>query len=182
MGDPLSAVDAHVGQHILGHAICGLLQDKCRVLVTHQLHVLHRADRIVWMKDGSIHKIATFPELIDGDLEFQKLMQSSSRKQGKTTELKEVAAEAKSNTISPAKLSNTVVLMQEEERERGSAGLSAYLAFVRASGTSSTSLLCFSFWLWRKVLTFSRACGFPGGPRNNLSTSVLHNILVYTRR
>jgi ABC-type multidrug transport system fused ATPase/permease subunit len=134
MDDPLSAVDAHVGQHILDHAICGLLRDKCRVLVTHQLHVLHRADRIVWMKDGSIHKIATFPELMNDDLEFQKLMQTSSHKHEKTTE-PEVAAEAQGKTISPPKLSNTVALMQEEERARGSVGLSAYVAFVRASGT-----------------------------------------------
>lgn len=135
MDDPLSAVDAHVGQHILDHAICGLLRDKCRVLVTHQLHVLHRADRIVWMKDGSIHKIATFPELMKGDLEFQNLMQTSSHKQAKTTEPQGVAAEAQNKTSSPAKPSNTVALMQEEERARGSVGLSAYVAFVRASGT-----------------------------------------------
>jgi len=135
MDDPLSAVDAHVGQHILDHAICGLLRDKCRVLVTHQLHVLHRADRIVWMKDGSIHKIATFPELMNDDLEFQKLMQSSSHKQAKTTEPKEVTAEAQNKAINPAKPSNTVALMQEEERARGSVGLFAYVAFVRASGT-----------------------------------------------
>ncbi|KAK3104315.1 ATP-binding cassette transporter yor1, partial [Teratosphaeriaceae sp. CCFEE 6253] len=51
MDDPLSAVDAHVGRHIMDNAICGLMRDKCRVLATHQLHVLHRVDRIVWMKE-----------------------------------------------------------------------------------------------------------------------------------
>jgi ABC-type transport system involved in cytochrome bd biosynthesis fused ATPase/permease subunit len=76
MDDPLSAVDAHVGRHIMDNAICGLLRDKCRVLATHQLHVLHRVDRIVWMKDGGIHKVATFRELMDGDAEFQKLMET----------------------------------------------------------------------------------------------------------
>ena len=134
MDDSLSAVDAHVGQHILDHAICGLLRDKCRVLVTHQLHVLHRTDRIVWMKDGGIHKIAKFRELMSDDAEFQKLMQSSSYKQEKT-EAKEVTVEEQSKAITSVKPSNTVALMQEEERATGSLGLSVYATFVRASGT-----------------------------------------------
>jgi ABC-type multidrug transport system fused ATPase/permease subunit len=71
MDDPLSAVDAHVGRHIMDNAICGLLRDKCRVLATHQLHVLHRVDRIVWMKDGGIHKVATFRELMMGMPNFR---------------------------------------------------------------------------------------------------------------
>ncbi|KAF5850404.1 hypothetical protein GGP41_002612 [Bipolaris sorokiniana] len=50
MDDPLSAVDAHVGRHIMDNAICGLLKDKCRILATHQLHVLSRCDRIIWKK------------------------------------------------------------------------------------------------------------------------------------
>jgi ABC-type bacteriocin/lantibiotic exporter with double-glycine peptidase domain len=87
------------------------------------------------MKDARIHKIATFPDLMNDDLEFQNLMQTSSHKQAKTTEPQEVAAEAQNKAIGPAKPSNTVALMQEEERARGSVGLSAYMAFVRASGT-----------------------------------------------
>lgn len=39
LDDPLSAVDAHVGRHLFDRCICGLLKDKTRVLVTHQLQV-----------------------------------------------------------------------------------------------------------------------------------------------
>lgn len=39
LDDPLSAVDAHVGRHLFDTCICGLLQDRTRVLVTHQLQV-----------------------------------------------------------------------------------------------------------------------------------------------
>ena len=134
MDDPLSAVDTHVGQHILDHAICGLLRDKCRILVTHQLHVLHRADRIIWMKDGCIHKIATFPDLMSGDLEFQKIMETN-HKQVEKTQLNEVKVKVENKTTSPAILSTPHDLMQEEERARGSVGLSTYMAFVKASGT-----------------------------------------------
>ena len=40
LDDPLSAVDAHVGRHLLDSCVCGLLASTTRVLVTHQLHAL----------------------------------------------------------------------------------------------------------------------------------------------
>ncbi len=40
LDDPLSAVDAHVGRHLLDSCIGGLLKGATRVLVTHQLHAL----------------------------------------------------------------------------------------------------------------------------------------------
>ena len=43
LDDPLSAVDAHVGRHLLDSCICGLLAKSTRVLVTHQLHALTAA-------------------------------------------------------------------------------------------------------------------------------------------
>ena len=36
---PYRAVDAHVGRHLFDECICGLLRDKTRILVTHQLQV-----------------------------------------------------------------------------------------------------------------------------------------------
>ena len=47
LDDPLSAVDPHVGRHLFDKAIRGLLKDKCRILVTHQLHIINKADRVV---------------------------------------------------------------------------------------------------------------------------------------
>ena len=43
LDDPLSAVDAHVGRHLLDSCIGGLLAESTRVLVTHQLHALTAA-------------------------------------------------------------------------------------------------------------------------------------------
>ena len=39
MDDPLSAVDAHVGQHIFKHCIKGALWNKTILFATHQLQV-----------------------------------------------------------------------------------------------------------------------------------------------
>jgi ATP-binding cassette, subfamily C (CFTR/MRP), member 1 len=40
LDDPLSAVDAHVGDHLFHEAVCGVLKRHTRVLVTHQLQFL----------------------------------------------------------------------------------------------------------------------------------------------
>ena len=56
MDDPLSAVDAHVGRHLVDEAIKGFLRDKIRILVTHQLQHLKNVDKILVLKDVSIAK------------------------------------------------------------------------------------------------------------------------------
>ncbi|EXL72177.1 hypothetical protein FOPG_12224 [Fusarium oxysporum f. sp. conglutinans race 2 54008] len=74
LDDPLSAVDAHVGTHILIEVICGLLKDKCRSLATHHLHLLSRLDRIIWMVDGRIEAIGTYEELAESHPAFASLV------------------------------------------------------------------------------------------------------------
>uniref|UniRef100_A0A8C4Z9S7 Uncharacterized protein n=1 Tax=Gadus morhua TaxID=8049 RepID=A0A8C4Z9S7_GADMO len=50
LDDPLSAVDAEVGRHLFEKCICGILKDKPRILVTHQLQYLKAADQILVLK------------------------------------------------------------------------------------------------------------------------------------
>lgn len=52
LDDPLSAVDAHVGKHLFDKCICGILSNKTRILVTHQLQHLHRVDTLVLLDHG----------------------------------------------------------------------------------------------------------------------------------
>lgn len=47
LDDPLSAVDTHVGKHLFEECIMGFLGSKTRILVTHQLQFLKRADLII---------------------------------------------------------------------------------------------------------------------------------------
>ena len=74
LDSPLSAVDAHVGKHILENAIVSLLKNKLRILVTHQLEILHRCDRIIWVDDGSLRAIDTFSNLMTHDEAFAKMV------------------------------------------------------------------------------------------------------------
>ena len=58
LDDPLSAVDVHVGKHLMERCICGpLLKNKTRILVTHQTQFLSACDSIIVMENGKITKI-----------------------------------------------------------------------------------------------------------------------------
>ena len=140
MDDPLSAVDAHVGKHLFDKAICGLLRDKCRLLATHQLHVLEKVDRVVWMEDGQIQAVGTFPELMDGNPAFAEMMSEISTEKvedsGKVGESEESdgieeggGQEQKGGPVQGK------ALMQVEERSIKSVPWKVYEAYIKASGT-----------------------------------------------
>ncbi|KAL8702682.1 MAG: hypothetical protein Q9201_004143 [Fulgogasparrea decipioides] len=136
MDDPLSAVDAHVGRHIFDHAICGLLKDKCRILATHQLHVLNRCDRIIWMQEGRIETIDTFDNLINTNEDFQKMMASTAQEEKQDDEVDGDEVEDEKKDAKKRKVSKRgAALMQQEERAVRSVSWSVYDAYIRASGS-----------------------------------------------
>ncbi|KAJ3208336.1 Multidrug resistance-associated protein 4 [Dinochytrium kinnereticum] len=54
LDDPLSAVDAKVGRHIFDKCINGLLRNKCRVLVTHQLQYVIDCNSVILLDNGKM--------------------------------------------------------------------------------------------------------------------------------
>uniref|UniRef100_A0A3P9IN76 ABC-type glutathione-S-conjugate transporter n=1 Tax=Oryzias latipes TaxID=8090 RepID=A0A3P9IN76_ORYLA len=66
LDDPLSAVDAHVGQHIFDKVIGpkGVLKDRTRILVTHGMSFLPQADLILVLIDGEITESGSYQELL----------------------------------------------------------------------------------------------------------------------
>ena len=136
MDDPLSAVDAHVGRHILDNAICGLLKNKCRILATHQLWVLNRCDRIVWMEDGHIEAVGRYDDLIANHIGFQKLMSNTAVEEKKEDEdnVNEDELEDEKKDAKKTKKKKTHGLMTAEERAVASVGWDVYAAYVKAAG------------------------------------------------
>jgi ABC-type multidrug transport system fused ATPase/permease subunit len=134
MDDPLSAVDAHVGRHIFDNAIMGLLKDKCRILATHQLWVLSRCDRIVWMEGGKIQAIDTFDNLMRDNKGFQELMETTAVEEKDDSE-KQVVTTTEQSKEQQKKNKKGAALMQQEERSVSSVPWSVYGAYIRASGS-----------------------------------------------
>ncbi|KAI1429461.1 ABC transporter family protein [Xylaria sp. FL1777] len=141
MDDPLSAVDAHVGRHIMDNAILGLLKDKCRILATHQLWVLNRCDRIVWMDGGKIRAVDTFDNLMENEPGFKHLMETTAVEEKKDDD--DVAVEKKPAEKGDKKKKKGRGLMQAEERAVASVPWSVYANYVRASGSIFNALWVF---------------------------------------
>lgn len=144
MDDPLSAVDAHVGRHIFDNAILGLLKDKCRVLATHQLWVLNRCDRIVWMEEGKIQAIDTFDNLMKNNAGFQTLMETTAIEK---EEEPQEAAKTDEKPEASQKKKKAAALMQSEERAVASVSWSVYATYVRSSGSILIAPLILSILL-----------------------------------
>ncbi|KAG0641596.1 P-loop containing nucleoside triphosphate hydrolase protein [Tuber brumale] len=145
MDDPLSAVDAHVGRHLFDKAICGLLKDKCRILATHQLHVINKADQIVWMEGGRIEAVGTFNGLIETNVKFARMMSeiaTESKEEDKKPladdHIEEVPAAEKPKDNNFGEKGNGLqakALMQAEERAVKSVPWNVYKAYIKASGS-----------------------------------------------
>ncbi|KAG0378058.1 hypothetical protein BGX24_004851 [Mortierella sp. AD032] len=76
LDDPLSAVDAHVDQHLWDRLVGpgGLLKDKTRVLITHGIHHLNGTDQILVMKGGEIAETGTYEDLMAAGKDFYQLI------------------------------------------------------------------------------------------------------------
>jgi hypothetical protein len=118
LDDPLSAVDAHVGRHLMQHAICGALASATRVLVTHQLQFLPEADLVIKLEKGRITASGTYAELLAQGVSFAEVqMDSAGEDEG----------------------SDVVV----KEGDTGSLGLTA--GMLKAPGRLCIVLFCFHF-------------------------------------
>lgn len=145
MDDPLSAVDAHVGRHIFEQAILGLLGDKCRILATHQLWVLERCDRIIWMDAGSIRAVGTFQDLMQDHQAIRTLLERVDKKETKDQKEEDEIAQDQHSAAKHApedserqegkEKMKATKLIREEERAEGAVPWSVYGAYIRASGS-----------------------------------------------
>ncbi|KAJ6465868.1 multidrug resistance-associated ABC transporter [Mycena sanguinolenta] len=138
LDDPLSAVDSFVGKAILQDCILnGPLADRTRILVTHALHVLDKADYIYVMDNGVIKEQGTYETLMKDGVIFSKLMEEYGNldeehaSEGKGAK-KAVAVAVDQEDADPKK--EQAALMQEEERNVGAVTLETYSKYLKFAG------------------------------------------------
>jgi hypothetical protein len=121
----------------MDNAICGLLKDKCRILATHQLHVLDQCDRIVWIEEGQIQAVDTFTNLMANNKEFQQLMTMTATEETKEAQehaVQDEVEDEKKMAKKKKKKKPAAALMQEEDRATKSVEWDVWLAYLRAGG------------------------------------------------
>ena len=158
LDDPLSAVDAHVGQHLFAKAIKGTIsKGTTRVLVTHHVHFLPKCDHVIVIHKGRIQHEGTYDELVGKGVDFagaidvkehqNKAVEDSTatvEKQAETALVESANSQsdrnisktpsAQENAEKAAAKKNGETLIKEEEREEGSVGSAAYIKYAKAGG------------------------------------------------
>lgn len=171
LDDPLSAVDAQVGHHLLQHCILGgPLAHRTRILVTHHLDVLPRADIVIMMEsDGKIGKIVqqgNYQALVAAEGPFRQLVEEYGSKAVMNKSEDEEIVTTQTERKTAASLTGPKegqALMLEEEKEIGSVALSTWgfwirnmgpvvvpimvgLVYLLSSGARVTNTLWVGFW------------------------------------
>ncbi|KAG0052602.1 hypothetical protein BGZ83_002372 [Gryganskiella cystojenkinii] len=124
LDDPLSAVDAHVDQHLWRHLIGpeGLLREKTRVLVTHGIQHLDQVDQILVIKEGRVAENGGFDKLMKSKSAFYQLINEySAAHKGsdkkKTKKAKNGVVAAAVSAASSSAASSTVPSDEEGETD-----------------------------------------------------------------
>ncbi|KAK6487243.1 canalicular multispecific organic anion transporter 1 [Huso huso] len=100
LDDPLSAVDAHVGNHLFEKVVGphGLLKGKTRVLVTHGVSFLPHVDEIVVLVNGELSEIGSYQSLQASGGAFSEFLSTyaseGNRKEGGAQDVSGVGEEA----------------------------------------------------------------------------------------
>lgn len=79
LDDCLSAVDVDTEERLIEDLISGAWCERTRILVTHRLSVLKESDRVIFLKNGTIHAQGTFHELLRRSQEFRVFADSVAR-------------------------------------------------------------------------------------------------------
>ena len=76
LDDPLSAVDQHVGRHLIDNVLgpTGLLKSKTRILATNQISVLTQANSIAMIREGKIVETGSYDEVMSSKKDLYNLI------------------------------------------------------------------------------------------------------------
>uniref|UniRef100_A0A671LKD1 ATP-binding cassette sub-family C member 5 n=1 Tax=Sinocyclocheilus anshuiensis TaxID=1608454 RepID=A0A671LKD1_9TELE len=135
LDDPLSALDAHVGNHIFNNAIRKHLRGKTVIFVTHQLQYLVDCDDVIFMRDGSITEQGSHEDLMNLNGDYAAMFNNLQLGETPIIEVRKPQNENCHHLLTQ-KTANQGdgQLMQVEERGKGSVPWAVYRVYIQALG------------------------------------------------
>ena len=130
LDDPLSAVDAKVGRHIFEKCIVGVLKQRLRVLVTHNIQYLQHADRVILLEKGRVAERQAYSDIIQSNDDVISISPSTNflslnnKPDTSQTEYPEYPRQA-TETV-------TSLVMPEEDRAFGLVSWKTYWCYISA--------------------------------------------------
>uniref|UniRef100_F6WVF1 ATP-binding cassette sub-family C member 5 n=1 Tax=Monodelphis domestica TaxID=13616 RepID=F6WVF1_MONDO len=162
LDDPLSALDAHVGNHIFNSAIRKYLKSKTVLFVTHQLQYLVDCDQVIFMKEGCITEQGSHEQLmnLNGDYAaiFNNLLlgetphieiiskKETSGSQKKPQDKGPKVGSVKKDKVVKAEEGNDLVQILAE-KGHGSLPWSVYGTYIQAAGGPVAFLVILSLFI-----------------------------------
>ncbi|KAM7419823.1 hypothetical protein PAMA_016768 [Pampus argenteus] len=138
LDDPLAAVDSDVAEHLMQKCIMELLRGKTRILCTHRIEFVDKADMVVLMDNGTIIKTGTPAEILP-------LVEAVPKKRKNDQNAKEKAVEQEEEEPgSPADLcmEDDADLSGAEQKQVGGLAWKVYRTYwVSVGGALATSIL-----------------------------------------
>uniref|UniRef100_A0A2K6GKF2 ATP binding cassette subfamily C member 5 n=1 Tax=Propithecus coquereli TaxID=379532 RepID=A0A2K6GKF2_PROCO len=160
LDDPLSALDAHVGNHIFNSAIRKHLKSKTVLFVTHQLQYLVDCDEVIFMKEGCITERGTHEELMNLNGDYATIFNNmllgdtppveiNSKKETSGSQKKSQDKGPKTGSVKKEKVVKPEEgqLVQLEEKGQGSVPWSVYGVYIQAAGGPLAFLVIMSLFM-----------------------------------
>ena len=140
LDDTLSAVDSKVGQHIFQNCFSGILANRLRILVTHQVQYLETADHILVLDNGAIISEGTYSQLSKNDTFFSKLI-IDARQSDEQSSFPSASSDNR-NTELFYRTDDEGVERAEEDKVKGAVSLDVYWQYLK-EGAKLVALLVF---------------------------------------
>jgi ABC-type multidrug transport system fused ATPase/permease subunit len=119
--DPISALDAHVGEKIMKEVILDYLKGKTRILVTHAIQYLKFVDRIMIINQGKIKWEGTYRSLLEQDFYEDIYMKVSEAKKEEKKDDSDIIVpldfEDEIDEVLEKKLSGKILNNEHQEKE-----------------------------------------------------------------
>ena len=132
LDDPLSALDSRVGHHIFKSCISGLLRDKTRLMVTHNLEVLRDAKHIIAMKEGSIVVKGDFMTLCTSGFDLDGIDKSTEKKKPVTMQMEKPFSQDILENETKSEEGFARLEIADEDRMVGSISWKIYWSYLQA--------------------------------------------------
>ncbi|KAK0420356.1 hypothetical protein QR680_014630 [Steinernema hermaphroditum] len=197
LDDPLSAVDAHIGRHLFDNVIStenGILKDKTRILVTHNVHFLKRCDKVIALKHGQISEQGTYHDLMTSRGAFYQFMEEyahkkiEKRRATSETVQEEVNVEGPDSDESDDEQREEQIqkqvdekrgaLIGEEKMQIGEVNKSVYVGYLQAA-SSSVSCLLFLTFVVRGIFQYKSNIWLADWSESSSNETQVRNLEVY---
>ncbi|KAK3990185.1 hypothetical protein QBC44DRAFT_395116 [Cladorrhinum sp. PSN332] len=140
LDDVLSAVDSHVGRHIINNVLGpkGLLASKTRILATNSIPVLVESDYICMLKEGEVAEKGTYRQLMAMKGLVFDLMKTYGQNEsnGTSPDSSPEGSDSETSTVIDAEGSSS---QEKEDVEEAQEGFSTLQAIRPGPGSSSLS-------------------------------------------